>query len=211
VLSNANVGFQLLLKAGWTVGKGLGRDESGMLDPILATMTRERRGIGAASLLTPLQARLWGVRVAVPRLMNRLTPCYCMQNASLNTPEGARAAVRAAGGNEGAAADDAAQQQPAGRKVLAPDVTAALANRTAAQLRALADEELAQESMGHKLTVHRVRDEIEREVARDKAIRATLSQQFNSQSDCGRLANTDPLSRVSRRVTAANPLLDDGD
>ena len=76
---------------------------------------------------------------------------------------------------------------------------------------AMARAELASESIGMKIAIHDVRGEAEREAARDKAIRTTLSRQMKSASNGCASADANALSRVSRRVTAANPLLDDSD
>lgn len=71
------------------------------------------------------------------------------------------------------------------------------------------DAQLAQESVEDKVHLHRTSAAMGAEAERDKAVRRALSREM-SRPQGGRAARGgDPLARVSRRVTAANPLLDD--
>jgi len=45
-LTASNVGFRLLQKMGWKTGKGLGKNEQGILEPIRADMRDAKLGVG---------------------------------------------------------------------------------------------------------------------------------------------------------------------
>lgn len=46
-ITSSNKGFQLLKKAGWTEGTGLGAYEQGRLEPIEPDVKKNKRGLGA--------------------------------------------------------------------------------------------------------------------------------------------------------------------
>jgi len=45
-LTASNVGFRLLQKMGWKTGKGLGKNEQGILEPIRADIRDAKLGVG---------------------------------------------------------------------------------------------------------------------------------------------------------------------
>lgn len=79
----------------------------------------------------------------------------------------------------------------------------------AKRARALLDSELAQESVAEKVQMHLTRGEMQSLVAHDKAVRRALSREMSRPAGGRAAQGADPLARVSRRVTAANPLLED--
>lgn len=57
-LNNYNIGFQMLKKLGWGEGKGLGKEEAGIVSPIAADPSNSLLGIGKLKELddTPIEA-----------------------------------------------------------------------------------------------------------------------------------------------------------
>jgi hypothetical protein len=51
-LSESNVGSRMMSKMGWTKGKGLGRSNQGIVDPIEATRRQRSAGLGASGSRT---------------------------------------------------------------------------------------------------------------------------------------------------------------
>lgn len=82
-IARSNVGFQLLKKAGWTEGSGLGAKEQGMAEPLAAFQQKGNLGLGYA----PKPARKEGAAAA----------------AAAGGAAGAAAAAGAAGGGQPAA------------------------------------------------------------------------------------------------------------
>ena len=46
-IGHSNIGNQMLLKLGWSPGSGLGRNETGITEPLKAVMLPKGRGLGA--------------------------------------------------------------------------------------------------------------------------------------------------------------------
>ncbi|GAB5359079.1 hypothetical protein AAMO2058_000513500 [Amorphochlora amoebiformis] len=69
-LTSSNKGMQMLKKMGWNEGKGLGKSEHGIVNPVKATLRRKGAGIGAVDdpsrpspdddNYTLYQKRMWG-------------------------------------------------------------------------------------------------------------------------------------------------------
>ena len=45
-VSSTNPGYKILSKDGWDIGRGLGKDESGMIYPVATTLKNDRLGLG---------------------------------------------------------------------------------------------------------------------------------------------------------------------
>lgn len=46
-IADSNIGKKLLMKMGWETGKGLGKNQSGIVEPIAAEIRAEKAGLGS--------------------------------------------------------------------------------------------------------------------------------------------------------------------
>ena len=53
-ISTQNVGFKLMAKMGWQEGTGLGKSQTGIVEPITATVRIDRAGLGAGNSAMPI-------------------------------------------------------------------------------------------------------------------------------------------------------------
>ncbi len=190
-IARSNVGFQLLEKAGWREGTGLGAKAQGPLEPVGAFVKADRRGIGAETLAS---VEVVGAREGRPTAA-RQTQTQTQSNRPGVAAAGADAAAAGDGDAAAPTARELSREQVRSRTV-APVMahpsrlpvltltTSPLSLRTAAQLAAHV-----------------------RKRARDAAIGRRMYREFADTDEGASAPDANPLTR--RRTAAGGDRLRD--